>query len=125
MNALDALSLTGHASLDGATAGSSGGVRLRRRFKEAEQFADGVVAEPLRERQPFVHVVPVAASVADLREVAGFDEIVDDLRGRSLGYADRVGNISEAAPTTSRGIRNSEGSIPGMGFRVGVIGDLK
>jgi hypothetical protein len=75
---------------------------LRRRFKEAEQFADRAVAVPwVAEWQFFVYVVPVAASVADLREVAGFGEIVDDLRRRSLGYADRVGNISEAAPTVA------------------------
>ncbi len=75
---------------------------MRRRFKEAEQFADGVVAVlSVAERQLFVYVVAVAASVADLREVAGLDEIVDDLRGRSLGYADGAGDISEAARTVA------------------------
>jgi hypothetical protein len=94
--------LTNPASLDGATAPSSGGARLRRRFKEPEQFADGVVAmRSVAERQLFVYVVAVAASVADLREVAGLDEIVDDPRGRSLGYADDAGDISEAARTVA------------------------
>ena len=75
---------------------------MRRRFKEAEQFADGVVAVlSVAERQLFVYVVAVAASVADLREVAGLDEIVDDLRGRSLGYADDARDISEAARTVA------------------------
>jgi hypothetical protein len=79
-----------------------GGVRLRRRSEEAEQFADGVVGVlSVAERQFFVYVVPVASSVADLREVAGVDEIVDDLRRRSLGYADGAGDISEAARTVA------------------------
>jgi hypothetical protein len=73
-----------------------------RLFQEVEEFADGVVAVLwVAERQRFVYVVPVAASVSDLREVAGFDEIVDDLRRRSLGYADRVGDISEADRTVA------------------------
>jgi hypothetical protein len=75
---------------------------LRWRFKEAEQFADGVVTVlSVAERQLFVDLVAVAASDADLREVAGFDEIVDDLRRRALGYADGAGDISEAARTVA------------------------
>jgi len=49
------------------------------------------------ERQLPVHVVAVAASLPDLREVAGCDEILDDHSGRSLGDADNAGDISEAA----------------------------
>jgi hypothetical protein len=57
-----------------------------RLFQEVEELADRGVAVPwVAERQRFVYVVPVSASVADLREVAGFDEIVDDPCRGSLG----------------------------------------
>jgi hypothetical protein len=45
------------------------------------------------ERQLLVHVVAVAASLSDFRQVAGLDEIVDDQSGRSLGDADDAGDV--------------------------------
>jgi hypothetical protein len=68
------------------------------RVEEAKQLANGVVAVPwVAERQLFVDDVPIAAAGTDLRQIARLDEIVDDLRGRSLGYPYRAGDISHAA----------------------------
>jgi hypothetical protein len=49
-----------------------------------------------------VNVVAVASSVAELREVAGVDEIVDDLRRCSLGDANGVGDVAETARRVGR-----------------------
>jgi len=71
---------------------------LRRCLEKAEQLADGVVAVlSVTKRQLFVDDVAVAAPVADLRQVASLDEVVDDLRGSALGYAHGAGDVSEAA----------------------------
>lgn len=71
---------------------------MPRRVEEAEQLAYGVVAVPwVAERQLSVDDVPIAAAGTDLRQIPGLDEIVDDLRGRSLGYPDCPRDISHAA----------------------------
>ena len=70
-------------------------------MKEGEQFPDRSVAvERIAEGQVAVHFVSVAASLARLREVAGRDEVVDDLGSRSLGQTNDHGDVSQ----TGRGV---------------------
>jgi hypothetical protein len=84
------------SSLSAPTRRSLGG-RLGRRFEEPDQLADGVVAVlGVPQRQVFVHLVMVSAPVADLRQVAGFHQVVDDLCRRSLGDPNDLGDVSEA-----------------------------
>src|SRR5205814_3632446 len=72
-----------------------------RSLKEGEQFSDRSVAvERIAEGEAAVHFVSVAASLACLREVAGLDEVVDDLGSRSLSQTDGDGDVSQ----TSRGV---------------------
>ncbi|MFC7597646.1 hypothetical protein ACFQU3_20195 [Terrabacter sp. GCM10028922] len=85
-----------------------------RPLEEADQLPDGVVAvQRVAKRKLVVDFVPIAASVAGLRQVAGCLEIADELSGRSLGDADGLGDVSEA-----------RGGIGGdADEHVGVVGD--
>lgn len=79
-----------------------GRARVRRRFEQADQRADGVVTMLwMAERQLFVHLVHVAASIAGLREVPGSHQIVDDLGHSSLGDADGAGDVSQTSRTVA------------------------
>ena len=70
-------------------------------MKEGEQFPDRSVAvERIAEGQVAVHFVSVATSLAGLREVAGMDEVVDDLGSRSLSQTNDHGDVSQ----TGRGV---------------------
>jgi hypothetical protein len=67
------------------------------RLKEAEQFADSVVAVPwVAERQLFVDDVAIAAAVADLRQVARLPQLADDLRCGSFCDPEGVGYVAQA-----------------------------
>ena len=50
----------------------------------------------MAKRELAVELVPVAASVPRLREVAGFLEVGDDVRRASLGDSDRGSDVSES-----------------------------
>jgi hypothetical protein len=57
------------------------------------------------ERELFVDLVVVAPSVASLRDVAGLLELIDDLRGRSFGYADRHRDVTKPSSWVGRDAR--------------------
>jgi hypothetical protein len=69
----------------------------RRRLEKPDQLTDRVVAVVgVAKREFAVELVPVAASLTRLREVAGFLEVGDDLRRASLGDSDRGSDVSES-----------------------------
>ncbi len=69
--------------------------QLWRRLEKPDQFCGRAVAVPRMAKWQFaVHLVPIPASFTGFREVAGLREIVDDLRGGSLGDADDVSDVS-------------------------------
>ena len=82
-------------SLADAATNPSAADWFRWRFQKADQLSDRAVPVPrVPERQFFVNLVAVPASVSGLCEVAGFLEVVDDLRRRSLGDPDVGCDIS-------------------------------
>jgi hypothetical protein len=71
--------------------------RLPWRFQKTDQFAHRVVAVPrVPQRHVLVNLVQVASPVPGPRQVTGFIEVIDDLRGRALGDADVSRDVSEA-----------------------------
>jgi hypothetical protein len=66
-------------------------------LKEGEQFPDRSVAvQRITERQVAVHFVSVTAPLARLREVAGLDEVIDDLGSRPLGQTNNERNVPQS-----------------------------
>lgn len=89
------------------------GRSLRRRcLEEPDQLTDRVVAVlGMAKRELTVELVPVAASVTRLREVAGFLEVGDDVRRASLGDSDCGGNVSESHRWVGRDAREHVGVV--------------
>ena len=70
---------------------------LLRRAEKPDEIADGVVAVlRVAKRKSVMDLVAIPASVARPRQVPGFREFADDLRGRSLGDADRQSYVSQS-----------------------------
>ena len=74
-------------------------LRLRRRLKEMDELADGVVAVVrVPEREFAVHLVGVATSDAGLGQIAGLFQLGDDLADGSFGDADVGGDVPSRVP---------------------------
>jgi hypothetical protein len=66
-------------------------------LEEPDQLTDRVVAVVgMAKRELAVELIPVAASVARSRDVAGLFEVGDDVRRASLGDSDCGSDVSES-----------------------------
>jgi hypothetical protein len=89
-------------AIDGSTPGATGipirpaRAGLRRPFEEPEQVGDrAVLVLGMAERKLAVDLVPVAAPLARLCDVAGSYEIIDDLGSGAFRHADDEGDVSQ------------------------------
>jgi hypothetical protein len=81
-------------------------------LEEADEVADGAMSVPrVAEWEFAVDVVVVAAAVALLGQVSGAFEVADDLRDRSLGDADALGDVTQARLRVDRDALEDAGVV--------------